>query len=76
MTKQTKTIIGVAAVGIVGYLVWKQMSKPKTIFANLADYPRCPCMRVVKSDKNYDYCSDGKTACRRTTTVLTTEPTY
>jgi hypothetical protein len=35
MNKNTKMILGVGAVAIVGYLVWKQMSKPKASFANL-----------------------------------------
>jgi hypothetical protein len=50
MNKQTKMIVGVGAVAIVGYLVWKQMSKPKpAAFANLTSSklaggaPGCPC---------------------------------
>ena len=35
MNKNTKMILGVGAVAIVGYLVWKQMSQPKAAFANL-----------------------------------------
>ena len=53
MNKNTKMILGVGAVAIVGYLVWKQMSQPKAAFANLtasgslgglmAAAPGCPC---------------------------------
>jgi len=42
MNKNTKMIVGVGALAIVGYLVWKQMS-PKAAFANLtAPGGRCP----------------------------------
>ncbi len=34
MTKQTKMLLGVGAVALAGYLIWKQSQKPKT-FANL-----------------------------------------
>jgi hypothetical protein len=52
MNKNTKMILGVGAVAIVGYLVYKQMSKPKAAaFANLVSSrtagglaaPGCPC---------------------------------
>ena len=47
MNKNTKMILGVGAVAIVGYLVYKQMSKPKAAFANLTagpmNAPGCPC---------------------------------
>ena len=45
MNKNTKMILGVGAVAIVGYLVYKQQSK-KPAFANLtapALAPGCPC---------------------------------
>jgi len=35
MNKQTKMLLGVAVVGIGGYLLWKQSQKPKS-FANLS----------------------------------------
>ena len=30
MNKQTKLILGVALVGVAGYMLWKQSSKPTT----------------------------------------------
>jgi len=60
MNKQTKMIVGVGAVAIVGYLVYKNMSKPKPGFANLTSSstsklalssgPHCPC-KCVEMDK-------------------------
>ena len=51
MNKQTKMIVGVGALAIVGYLVYKNMSKPKPAFANLAtsraaqNMLGCPCTK-------------------------------
>ena len=53
MNKQTKMIVGVGAVAIVGYLVWKNMSKkPAASFANLTSARLasstmlgCPCTK-------------------------------
>ena len=48
MTKQTKTLLGLAVLAGVGYYAYTQFSKPKSNFANLAPNcqknPRqCPC---------------------------------
>jgi len=42
MNKNTKMILGVGAVAIVGYLVYKQMSKPKAGFANFGSISLSP----------------------------------
>lgn len=48
MTKQTTTILGVGALAIVGYLVYKQMSKNKPAsFANFTS--KAPLTRCGKS---------------------------
>ena len=51
MNKNTKMILGVGALAIVGYLVYKQMSKPKASFANLTSRTvldkTCPCKKVI-----------------------------
>ena len=46
MNKQTTTILGVGALAVVGYLVYQQMSKPKS-FANfsMAMAPLVKCQR-------------------------------
>lgn len=80
MNKNTKMILGVGAVAIVGYLVWKQMSKPKASFANLTSSRLsesmlgCPCQKVVgtHTDTNgnvYDDCAGGQSCKRKATTV-------
>jgi hypothetical protein len=72
MNKQTTTILGVGALAIVGYLVYKQMSKPKT-FANFSPsmmpLSRCrksPSQAAIGTDnagrKLYECCSPGVTA--------------
>ena len=38
MDKQLQMLLGVAAVGAAGYLIWKQTQKPKS-FANLMAMP-------------------------------------
>lgn len=74
MTKQTTTILGVGALAIVGYLVYKQMSKNKPAsFANFrgaaAPLARCrksPHERVIGVTTDgrslYECCSPGVTA--------------
>jgi len=73
MNKNTKMILGVGAAAIVGYLVWKQMSKPKASFANLTaknkasqtlDAGTCPCHKVsstttLADGTKVDKCADG-----------------
>jgi len=74
MDKNTKMILGVGAVAIVGYLVYKQMSKPKASFANLTasgSMLGCPCKKVVgtHTDTNgnkYNDCAGGQ-SCKQTT---------
>jgi hypothetical protein len=61
MNKNTKMILGVGALAIVGYLVWKQMSKPKAAFANLtAAAPGCPCGQAAPAG---DQTMPGWTVC-------------
>jgi hypothetical protein len=49
MTKQTKTLLGLAVVAGVGYYAYTQFSKPKSSFANLMapncqkNPKQCPC---------------------------------
>ena len=75
MNKNTKMILGVGAVAIVGYLVWKQQSKPKPAFANLtaSSMLGCPCKAVVKtihSDAgDLDQCAGGQYCPHSTKTV-------
>jgi hypothetical protein len=70
MNKNTKMILGVGALAIVGYLVYKQMSKPKASFANLTSSKTilaagtCPCHKVVSTatlsdGTKLDKCADG-----------------
>jgi len=65
MNKNTKMILGVGAVAIVGYLVWKQMSS-KASFANLTSEANlgCPCKKVKKviksDDGQLDQCMGGQ----------------
>jgi hypothetical protein len=50
MTKQTKTLLGLAVIAGVGYYAYTQFSKPKASFANLIapdcseDGSQCPCL--------------------------------
>lgn len=71
MNKNTKMIVGVGAVAIVGYLVWKNMSKkPAAAFANLtssrlaSSMLGCPCKAVVKTINSdagqLDQCAGGQ----------------
>jgi hypothetical protein len=41
MTKQTKTLLGLAVLAGVGYYAYTQFSKPKSGFANLMAAPNC-----------------------------------
>lgn len=72
MNKQTTTILGVGALAIVGYLVYQQMSKPKS-FANfrgtampLSRCRKSPSTAPIGTDnagrKLYECCANGVTA--------------
>ena len=41
MTKQTKTLLGLAVLAGLGYYAYTQFSKPKSGFANLMAAPNC-----------------------------------
>jgi len=70
MNKQTTTILGVGALAVVGYLVYKQMSKPKS-FANFrgTGMPLARCRKSpttapipdsnVNNRRVYECCSPG-----------------
>jgi hypothetical protein len=75
MNKNTKMILGVGAIAIVGYLVWKQMSSPKAGFANLtaslSNQLGCPCKNpptetVTTSTGTILYHCPGGQYCEKT----------
>ena len=59
MTKQTKMILGVGAVALVGYFVWKGM-KPKTANASGMAPKKGKC-KTYLSNKLSTITEDGKT---------------
>lgn len=61
MTKQTKMILGVGAVALVGYFVWKGM-KPKTTNASGSGFaPKKGKCKTYLSNKLSTITEDGKT---------------
>jgi len=75
MSKNTKTLLGVALVAGLGYYLYTQYGKKKTTagFANLmgsaSSMVGCPCKVVLRTFKDesgntWDQCA-GKQACQR-----------
>ena len=71
MNKNTKMILGVGAVAIVGYLVYKQMQPKPANFANLTTSRNatmdlgCPCKAVIATvtltdGTKLDKCAGGQ----------------
>jgi len=64
MTKNTKILLGVAAVAGLGYYFYSQSQKPK----NFASFLGCPCKALAEKqpkklqDAGYEKCKGGQ-AC-------------
>jgi hypothetical protein len=62
MTKNTKILLGVAAVAGLGYYFF--MMPKKASFMNVEGGKGCPCKKVVGRDGDYNECAGGH-YCKR-----------
>jgi hypothetical protein len=66
MTKNTKILLGVAAVAGLGYYFYSQANKPK----NFSSFVGCPCRGLAEKqpkklqDAGYEKCKGGQ-ACEK-----------
>jgi hypothetical protein len=71
MQKNTKILLGVGALAVAGYFIWKN-NQPKDIFRNATaskdpvpyDKRPCPCKKLVASANGTDLCASGH-ICRK-----------
>ena len=69
MTKQTKTVLAVGAVALVGYFLWQKSQKPK--YANFDIKDSCRCHTEVL-DGVY-LCGDGKSLAKKSNGACPTQ---